>query len=801
MFTAPGPMAFHAASIFILIINLVLAGGGWAQDCAWWTDPAIEPVTLPAVNGSLCEIQGNRCFVGGDYLWVVDITRADGPDVLGSLALPSPMVAMAADGDLVFLTCTSGDVYSVDTGDPGALALVHRYHQADLSRLVRYREWLVVQAGEGQLHFLDVSGPGPAVLDAVVERPGSIHELGASSRFLFLNEAYQGLVLDASDPTHPIQVGQMTDSVGDSWYADRFVVLEDRIYFTLAHPNLEPDGGTTLEYTLVGRQLNQAGLGEIFLEFHPDDCDGMAASDEGLLLVKDDSLALHEPFTGERVAAVQAAADLEYSLGSAGVCAVSESEGLLVWDRTVFPFVRPLATFAGEGYLVGETWVSLQREYLYGGAGSGTEVYYTWSLTDLSDPATPTLAAEISRHWNSSTQDIDVRGVPLGDRWLCVWYSSMWGADFELFDTTTGMRVAQGEGNPQVLADGKIWGTGHTDGEYWICSHDLDEGGAVSGLQQISVEFPVKSLQVHGHHLLAVDRQGVAVWDISDPANPAELSRFSHLFDDIFGACWDGADFYCRPSYSSGDVLHMDWQDVANPAVETVQVPVPGESYALDGLELMEGALFLKLNGGDGSGDAGMILELTSEGDFAEFSGPLPGEFSGALRCGDFLYLSESHGVELHDISTPVEPRRVGKGLTGGRGDLALLDGYLVAGGSVLLPDCRATGQDQPVSGDPALEGMPSRPDQLVSRIHPNPFNPRTTVSFLAPGSQRVRVQVFDLRGRLVADLADRVFPAGKQMVTWDGRDGAGQAASSGEYVFRIAAGWQVETRKALLLR
>lgn len=86
-------------------------------------------------------------------------------------------------------------------------------------------------------------------------------------------------------------------------------------------------------------------------------------------------------------------------------------------------------------------------------------------------------------------------------------------------------------------------------------------------------------------------------------------------------------------------------------------------------------------------------------------------------------------------------------------------------------------------------------------RVTPNPFNPRAAIAFSLGQAQHVRIQVYDIRGRLVDEVADMDFGAGDHAVEWAGSDATGQDAPSGEYFFRIVIGGEVKTRKAMLLR
>jgi hypothetical protein len=73
--------------------------------------------------------------------------------------------------------------------------------------------------------------------------------------------------------------------------------------------------------------------------------------------------------------------------------------------------------------------------------------------------------------------------------------------------------------------------------------------------------------------------------------------------------------------------------------------------------------------------------------------------------------------------------------------------------------------------------------------LYPNPFNPRTRVELLLPGGGQARLEVLDVRGRVVAmpwrGTAAADHPV---LVDWTGADVGGQPLPSGVYVFRLVS-------------
>jgi len=92
-----------------------------------------------------------------------------------------------------------------------------------------------------------------------------------------------------------------------------------------------------------------------------------------------------------------------------------------------------------------------------------------------------------------------------------------------------------------------------------------------------------------------------------------------------------------------------------------------------------------------------------------------------------------------------------------------------------------------------------------LSQNAPNPFARNkvheTIIRYSIPSSQHLKVEIFDLLGKHVATLVDRVQASGEYVARWNGKDVAGRIVPSGVYFYRLVAGGHtMATRKMILL-
>jgi photosystem II stability/assembly factor-like uncharacterized protein len=83
------------------------------------------------------------------------------------------------------------------------------------------------------------------------------------------------------------------------------------------------------------------------------------------------------------------------------------------------------------------------------------------------------------------------------------------------------------------------------------------------------------------------------------------------------------------------------------------------------------------------------------------------------------------------------------------------------------------------------VQDLPAPPPLAVT-ASPNPFNPRTELSFILARGGAVALEIYSPRGaRLARPFSGRLEP-GPQTLSWDGRDEAGRNLASGVYLARL---------------
>ncbi len=113
-----------------------------------------------------------------------------------------------------------------------------------------------------------------------------------------------------------------------------------------------------------------------------------------------------------------------------------------------------------------------------------------------------------------------------------------------------------------------------------------------------------------------------------------------------------------------------------------------------------------------------------------------------------------------------------------------------VFGGEVYIIYGRSTQNQEPAVQQP----------QLLHN-YPNPFNANTVIRYQLPVAQRVRLAIYNARGREVRLLVDGEMAVGEHRAIWDGHDEHFQPVGSGMYFCRMVGEEFTQSIKLLYLK
>ncbi len=84
--------------------------------------------------------------------------------------------------------------------------------------------------------------------------------------------------------------------------------------------------------------------------------------------------------------------------------------------------------------------------------------------------------------------------------------------------------------------------------------------------------------------------------------------------------------------------------------------------------------------------------------------------------------------------------------------------------------------------------------------VYPTPFNPKTTARFYVQDAGPIKLDVYNVQGRVVRSLSQEAA-SGWVDISWNGKDDSGMSLPSGLYFLNARTGSQSETVRALLLK
>lgn len=189
---------------------------------------------------------------------------------------------------------------------------------------------------------------------------------------------------------------------------------------------------------------------------------------------------------------------------------------------------------------------------------------------------------------------------------------------------------------------------------------------------------------------------------------------------------------------------------------------------------------------------------------------------------GDDVYLNWGADAEIYYSNMPMPDGASGgyninqnpQFVDAASGDLRLLEtspsintgtDYLVLGGETLVDlDASEYCDSDPDMGAFEFCSVSGAPDDALTifqleQNYPNPFMGRTAISYSLAADSFVNATVYDVRGHEVRNLINSAQTAGRNSVSWNGKNNAGQSVSQGIYFLRLKAGDNVSSVRMLL--
>ncbi len=334
---------------------------------------------------------------------------------------------------------------------------------------------------------------------------------------------------------------------------------------------------------------------------------------------------------------------------------------------------------------------------------------------------------------------------------------------------------------------------------------------------------------------------GLRIFDISNPAQPESVScvclpNWNPFRTTVFGDYAYVIDDHYQGGQGSS---YLDALSLANPAAPQIQdsVVVTGlyeESTFHIPLQVSSGYLYFAGSLGPfqvfsladpahpqlaGSCDipgygSAWAVDMAIAGNHAyvadhyggvvimNISDPAHPTFSGRRFAGEnvvetvaangnTLFTSDRVHVNVYDLTDPTNPTPIGY-----YGTNEWLNQMEVAGPYLYTTSDAEFRVYQVDALDAALPRKAVPYEFALHPAYPNPFNPTTMIAFSLPKTEHATLIVYDVTGREVTVLTDRVLAAGDHRVTFDG-----SALASGVYFARLEAGKNVKTEKLMLLK
>ena len=419
-------------------------------------------------------------------------------------------------------------------------------------------------------------------------------------------------------------------------------------------------------------------------------------------------------------------------------------------------------------------------------------------------------------------------GIPAGFHYSSVWgYTAPNGREYALLGHYAGTTFYDVTDAPTTIRNcGTVPGLGSTYNyrefkTYQHYAYIVSEGG--QGVQIVDLQYLpdsvhyIKSFTFSGYtrsHTISIEGKylycsggnynngGVFILDLTDPVNPVKRGQWGTRYvhdcqvknDTIFAACIN--DGYCTVlDARNKDSIKLIYQFTYPNAVTHNAWVTEDRKYLVTTDE-----------GGGNHAKIWNIQNLLAPVQVYDINPYEVSMVHNAYIRGDSLYLAHYRaGVIVYNIANRNAPVEVGHYDTypgSGTAYQGCWNVYPYFASKKILAADIATGLYVLKMG-PATNITPNEISGIadnysLSQNYPNPFNPETNIKFSIPENSFVMIKVYDIQGKIAADLVNGTYNKGSYEIKLDANR---FNLTSGTYFYKIESKNYSETRKLTLLK
>lgn len=746
----------------------------------------ITGTTDLADHGIALDIRGDlACLATATDLVCLDVTDPHAPHTLGQTAHGlSVRDVVWLDADHVAVIGAMGWVRIFLVADPGNPTAVGSVDLGVSIETATLAGDILALVGAVGLHCVDVSDPttpvaaGSGLLDHEFEGIAVL-----PSGHVLLTQVESVLEVDLSDPAAPIVVGSLAPRYLPHWVVYHDVVtVGHRAFLTAdqAMPVASRDQNRQQPYIVFMVDLLDPS-GDGLIAYWQTDWDSnlrlhAAVGDLVYGSIDEQMVIFDATRTPPNVHALEP--DLVLDVGDVinDIAGGNTSIGLAVAAPTLatLPAGEARGVPAAARFARGQYGSFVSPRWAWSHTVGDLYVFpnYKYYLWDLADPLQPTVRDSIDCchgfEFNHSSRAIAARDAVVIRRDTYSSYSSLVVADYgQDPPQTTALnerRNALFFGDLLVTYDDSGWPNPCLD------VVDLADPGNPVQLATLAIEDLRTLRRLNDTRGLVEGRPIGQRWlqrlDLDDPEHPtltgwatldATVSCLGVLGDLALVGTWNGGLHVL-------DHTTMTWRGSLTVTDSGMLVDIAVTDQEIWACWSYAGLALVDLTDPDAPTLASEIL-------------PLPGAPSDIqpTAAGAAYVACDRAGVQFVTANAANELELIGGGGVHANG--VGMNGNWVRTFSAILPPASHITTAAPAS--PAV-GAASL------RAVPNPFNPRTVISFSIQEPGPVDMAVYDLRGRLVRTLRRDVATAGDVAVTWDGCDDRGREVAAGVYLVQL---------------